>query len=76
MTSILLIENLSFDWIWKLENIAAVTKWNCKELTLGKVQGTVIKCLKSLPADACWNNIRAVFRQQFSQVPTVTHAAT
>ena len=58
----------------KLENIAATPKWYPKKLALGKAQGTVIKCLKSLPADASWNDVKAVLRQQFSLVPMVVHA--
>ena len=50
-------------------------KQNQKELALGRAQGAGIKCLKLLPADASWNNIKAVLRQQFSLVPMVTHAA-
>ena len=67
---------LYFDWILKLESIAPVTKWNPKELALGKAQGTVIKCLKLLPADANWNIEETILRQELSLVPTVTHAAT
>ena len=36
----------------------AVTKWNPKELALGKAQGRVMKCLKSLHANANWNNLK------------------
>ena len=36
----------------------------------------VIKCLKSLPADTSWNNVKTILRQLFSFVPIVTHAAT
>ena len=67
---------LYFDWILKLENIAAVTKQNTKELALGKSEGVVIKCFKSSPADVSWYNVKAILRQQFSLVPTVTNAAT
>ena len=67
---------LYYDWILKLENIAAVTKQNLKELTLGKAQGVVINYLKSLPVVVIWNNVKAILRQQFSLVPAVTHAAT
>ena len=68
---------LYFDWILKLQNKTIVTKWNSKEwYSLGKVQGLVVKCLKLLPADASWDGIEAILRQQFSLVPTVTHAAT
>ena len=67
---------LYFDWILKLENIVAVTKQNPRELTLGKAQGKVTKCLKLLPADVSWNNVEAIGRQQFSLLPTVTHTAT
>ena len=71
------MENLSYILIWlKLENIAAFTKQHPKELALGKAQGAVIKCLKSLPHDVSWNNVKAILRQQFSLVPAVNHAAT
>ena len=59
-----------------LNNINAVTKCNPKELALGKAQGAAIKCLKSLPTDTSWNNVQATFRQQFSFIPTITHATT
>ena len=36
----------------------------------------VIKCLKTLLADTSWNNVKAILRQQFSLVLTVTHATT
>ena len=36
---------LYFDLILKVENIAAVTKYNPKALALGIVQGAVINCL-------------------------------
>ena len=36
---------LYFHWILMLENIAAVTKCNPKELALGEAQCAVIKCL-------------------------------
>ena len=39
------------------KNIAAVAKWNPKELPLGKAQAAVIKCLKSLHPDISWNNV-------------------
>ena len=70
--------NLNYIMIgfWSEKNIAAVTKQNPKELALEKAQGTVIKCLKSLPADASWNNLKGILRQQFSLVPIVIHAAT
>ena len=55
---------LHFDWILKLENIAAVTKQNAKELALGKAQGAVIKCLMLLQGDESWNNVTALFKQQ------------
>ena len=32
-----------------------------------------MKYLKSLPADASWDNVKAILRQQFSLVPTATH---
>ena len=67
---------LYFDCVLKLENTAAVTKQNPKDLALGKAQGTVIKCLKSLPADSSWNNVKAILRQDFFLIPTVTPAAT
>ena len=35
-----------------------------------------IKCLKSLPEDASWNNVKTILRQQYSLVPTITHATT
>ena len=56
---------LYFDLILKLENIAATIKWkwNPKELALGKAQGIVIKCLKSLPAVSSWHNVKAILRQ-------------
>ena len=56
------MENLNYilTGILKLENIVAVTKWNPKALALGKVQGAVIKCIKSLPADASWKNLKAL----------------
>ena len=56
----------------------AVAKWNPKELTLGKDQGTVIKCLKSLPADTSWNNFKVCFEAVIfsGSGPMVTHAAT
>ena len=56
---LLLMENLELycNWSLKLENIAAVTKEHPKELVLGKAQDAVIKCLKSLPAEARWNNV-------------------
>ena len=67
---------LYFDWILKLENMASVTRWNPRELALGKAQGTVIKCLKSLPPDMIWNNVKTVLWHQFSLVLMVTHVAT
>ena len=36
---------LCFDWILKLENIAVMTKYNPKELAIGKAQDAVIKGL-------------------------------
>ena len=66
---------LHFKWILKLENISTVTKQNPKELALVKAQGTVIKCLKSLPVDTSRNNVKAILKQQFSLLPPVTHAA-
>ena len=39
---------------------------NSKELALGKAQGVVIKCLKSLPADASWKTVKAILRQTIS----------
>ena len=53
----------------------AATKWCPRELALGKAQGTVIKYLTSLPADVNRNNVKAILRQQFPPIPTVTHAA-
>ena len=67
---------LLFDWILKLENMAAVTKWYPIELALGKSQGALFKYLKSLPLDTNLSNVKAILRQQFSLVTTVTHAAT
>ena len=43
--------NLEGVSIFKLENTAAVTKWDPKELALGKAQGTAAKYLKLLPVD-------------------------
>ena len=40
---------LYFNWILKLKNIVTITKQHTKEFALGKAQGAVIKCLKSLP---------------------------
>ena len=57
--------DLYFDSILKLDNMAVVTKQNLKELTLGKAQGAIIKCLKSLPADVSWSNGNAILRQLF-----------
>ena len=59
-----------------MENIAAVTKWNTKELALGKAQGAIIKHFKSLPVDVSWNNGKAILRHQFYLLPTVADAAT
>ena len=67
---------LYLDWILKHENIAAVSKWNPKVAALEKAQGAVIQCLKLLPADVSLNNVKAILRQQFSLVPTVTHGST
>ena len=53
---------LFFEWILKLENIAVVMKWNPTELALRKAQGTVIKCLKSVPTDVSLNNVKAIVR--------------
>ena len=52
---------LYFEWILKIESIAAVSKWNPKQLTLGKVQGTFTKCLKSLTADVSRINVIIYF---------------
>ena len=49
---------------------------NLKELVLGKAQGAVIKCLKPLPPDLSWNNVKALLQQMFSLVPMVTHVFT
>ena len=65
-----------FDWIFKLENIVAVTKQNLKKLALGKAQVAVIIFLESLLPDMSWNHVNAVLWQQFSLVPMVTDAAT
>ena len=67
---------LLFDWILKLENTAAVTKWYPIELALGKAQGALFKDLKSLPLDTNLSHVKAILRQQFFLVTTVAHAAT
>ena len=56
----------------KLDKITAITKGNPRELTLGKALCAIIKCLKSLSTDTSWNNVKAVQRQQFHLVLTVT----
>ena len=43
---------------------------------VGKAEGVVIKCLRSLPLETSWKNVKAVLNQQFFLVPTVMHAAT
>ena len=53
-----------------------VTKWNPMELALVKIQDTFSMCLKSLPPDMSWINVKAVLSHQFSLVLAVTHAAT
>ena len=45
-------------------------------MALGKDQIEVIKCLKSLPADTSWNNVKAIWGQKFPLVLTLTHNAT
>ena len=47
--------NKHFEWYIKWENIVNVTKCDPKELAIGKGQYAVIKCLRSLPPDASWN---------------------
>ena len=39
-----------------------------KELVLGETQDAVTKCLKSLPPDMSWNNVKPVLWQQLSLV--------
>ena len=48
-----------------------------KSLRIGlrKAQGAVIKCLKSLAADASQNYVKDVLRKQFSLLPMRTHVA-
>ena len=48
--------------------MTTVTK-NPMELALGKAQSAFIKCLKSLPVDTSWNNVKAILKQQFTLVP-------
>ena len=41
-----------------------------------KTQVVVITCLKALPPDMSWNNVKAVLWQQFSLVSVVTQVAS
>ena len=65
--------NNYFYCILKLENIAAVTKRNPKQLA----QGFIIKCFISLTPETSWNKkkVKAALRQEFLLGPTVTHVA-
>ena len=54
-----------FYCVLKLENIAVVNKHYPKKLALGKAHSAVIKCLKSLPTDASWNSVKALFISSF-----------
>ena len=58
---------------FKVRKYSCCDQSNPKVFTLGKPQGTVIKCFKLLPADASWNNVKSILRQQFSLVLTVIH---
>ena len=62
---------LSFDWILNLDNTAVVIKPIPKDLALGKAEGAVIKCFKSLPAHVSWINVKAIWRPQLSLVQAV-----
>ena len=46
---------------FQARNIVAVTKRNSQELALGIAQGKIINCLRSLPVDASWNNVKDPF---------------
>ena len=67
---------LNFDWIYKLENTAVVTKQNPKVLALGKFQEAELNCLKSFHPDTIWNNVKTILHQKFSLVSTVIHVGT
>ena len=69
--------DLYFDWILKLGNTAVVTKCNPKELALGKAQGTLMKCSKSLTSSSQAGIMLKLFwGRQFSFDPTITYTAT
>ena len=47
--------------VLKLDGIVVVTRYNLKEIVLGKLQDAVIKYLMSLPPDTSWNDVNDVF---------------